>query len=73
MWFAESISKRMWGLFKTLCVLSRYAWFSLVQDANDNDTNANGPNALFFGAGNGTFLSGLGKIYTEQLCPSNFA
>lgn len=41
----------------------RYAWFS--PDAATEVLT--GPNALYYGEGNQTALTGLGKIYLEQL------
>ena len=43
--------------------MRRYAWFST--DAATELTT--GPNALYYGAGNQTALTALGKIYLEQL------
>ena len=44
----------------------RYAWFS-----PDAETELlTGPNALYYGAGNQTALTGLGKIYLDQLYDS---
>ena len=47
--------------------LPRYAWWS----PTDKYEEATGPNALYYGSGEQTRLTGLGKIYLEKLCPAN--
>ena len=46
--------------------MCRYAWYS--PDATIELMT--GPNALYYGAGNQTALTGLGKVYLDQLCDS---
>ncbi|KAK9834864.1 hypothetical protein WJX81_004590 [Elliptochloris bilobata] len=48
----------------------RYAWWTPLPSQEGSYDMGTGPNALYYGEGNATYLSPLGKIYMEQLCPA---
>ena len=45
----------------------RYAWWSPQPRNEGSWDSGTGPNALYYGTGNKTYLTGLGKIYLERL------
>ena len=47
--------------------LPRYSWWSPQPKEEDSWDSSTGPNALYYGHGNTTYLTGLGKIYLERL------
>ena len=55
------------GLTFTGVLAYRYAWWS--PDAKV-EAEITGPNALYYGEGNATALTSLGKVYLEQLYPT---
>lgn len=47
----------------------RYSWWSPQPSVEGSWDDGTGPNALYYGTGNTTYLTGLGKIYLERLGP----
>ena len=50
--------------------MCRYAWWSPEPSHDGFREDGAGPNALYYGHGNKTRLTGLGKTYLEALCPA---
>ena len=58
------------GHISERAVRHRHAWWNPLPSQEGSYGSGTGPNALYYGHGNATHLTPLGKIYTEQLCPS---